>query len=493
MYELNDLKVLIKSKTPIVVVETHEEMRVLQLFTQLILEFPRPLFKWSITEGLQRIDVKDMAPQAFNKDPNEVLRNIRNGSKSGIYLFLDFHPYMEDPQHIRTIKEIALQYEDAPNTLVFVSHGLKIPLELEKLVGHFELQLPTSTKLRALIQQELKKWQASTRSTEVETDNDVLDMFARNLTGLPEQDAKRLARQAIADDGVLSKCDLPEVMAAKYRLLNQDSGLSFEYDTAKFSDVAGMKKLKKWLGHRKQAFIEEQELKGLDRPKGILLLGVQGSGKSLTAKAVAGLWGIPLLRLDFGGLFNKFIGETEKNLREALKTAEVMSPCVLWIDEIEKGINTGDDSTGTSNRILGSLLTWMAERKSRVFLAVTANNIDSLPPELVRKGRLDEIFFVDLPDQETRQEIFRIHLQKRDIATDKFDLDRLATISNGFSGAEIEQAIVSALYAAHAENAPLKQIQVLEELLETKPLSVVMAEKVASLRAWASERTVSAN
>jgi len=493
MYELNDLKVLIKSKTPIVVIETHEELRVLQLFSQLVLEFPRPLFKWSVTEGLQRIDVKDMAPQAFNKEPNEVLRNIRNGSKNGIYLFLDFHPYMQDPQHIRTIKEIALQYDATPNTLVFVSHDLKVPLELEKLVAYFELQLPTSAKLRMLIQQELRQWQSNTNSTETITDDEILDVFARNLAGLPEQDARRLTRQAIADDGALSKCDLPEVMAAKYRLLNQDSGLSFEYDTAKFSEVAGMKKLKKWLHHRKQAFIDEQELKGLDRPKGILLLGVQGSGKSLTAKAVAGLWGIPLLRLDFGGLFNKFIGETEKNLREALKTAEVMSPCVLWIDEIEKGINTGDDTTGTSNRILGTLLTWMAERKSRVFLAVTANNIDSLPPELVRKGRLDEIFFVDLPDQDTREEIFRIHLEKRDIATDKFDLDRLASISNGFSGAEIEQAIVSSLYAAHAAKAPLNQIQILEELLETKPLSVVMAEKVANLRAWASERTVSAN
>ena len=493
MYELNDLKVLIKSKTPIVVIETHEERRVLQLFTELVKESPKPLFRWSITQGLQRIDVKDMAPQAFNKDPHEVLRNIRNGSKSGIYIFLDFHPYMEDPQHIRTIKEIALQYDTAPNTLVFVSHGLKIPLELEKLVGHFELQLPTSAKLRILIQQEIKQWQTNTHSTNAITDDEIIDMFARNLAGLPEQDARRLTRQAIAEDGALSKCELPEVMAAKYRLLNQDSGLSFEYDTARFSDVAGMKKLKKWLSHRKHAFIEEQKLKGLDRPKGILLLGVQGSGKSLTAKAVAGLWGIPLLRLDFGGLFNKFIGETEKNLREALKTAEVMSPCVLWIDEIEKGISTGDDNTGTSNRILGSLLTWMAERKSRVFLAVTANNIDNLPPELIRKGRLDEIFFVDLPDQATRQEIFRIHLQKREIASDKFDLEKLASISKGFSGAEIEQAIVSALYAAHAENAPLKQIQVLEELLETKPLSVVMAEKVAKLRSWASERTVSAN
>ncbi len=293
--------------------------------------------------------------------------------------------------------------------------------------------------------------------------------------------------------GALCTSDLPEIMAAKYRLLSRDNGLSFEYDTAKFSDVAGMKKLKKWLDHRKEIFISDNPPKGLDRPKGVLLIGVQGSGKSLTAKAIAGVWGLPLLRLDMGSLFNKFIGETEKNLRAAIKTAEVMSPCVLWIDEIEKGISSGDDTTGTSDRVLGTILTWMAERKQPVFLAITANNIEALPPELIRKGRLDEIFFVDLPDNETRQEIFRIHLTKRDIPEDRFDLGRLAQISDGFSGAEIEQAVVSALYAAHAENSPLKQIQLLEELLNTKPLSVVMAEKVEQLRHWASTRTVSAN
>ncbi len=493
MYELNDLKVLIKSKTPLVVIETHEETRVLQLFTQLVIEFPRHLYKWTVTEGLQRIDVEDMRPQAFNKEPLEALRHIRSGSKSGIYLFMDFHPYMEDPLNVRTIKEVALQHDEKPNTLVFVSHNLKIPTELEKFTGYFELRLPTTKELRNIVVQEAIRWQGKNNAKHVIQDDEIVDLLARNLSGLPEQDVRRLARIAIAEDGALTTSDLPEIMAAKYRLLSKDNGLSFEYDTAKFSDVAGMKKLKNWLNQRKQVFISENPPKGLDRPKGILLIGVQGSGKSLTAKAIAGVWDLPLLRLDMGSLFNKFIGETEKNLREAIKTAEVMSPCVLWIDEIEKGISTGDDTTGTSDRVLGTILTWMAERKQAVFLAVTANNIEALPPELIRKGRLDEIFFVDLPNLETREEIFRIHLNKRDIAVDKFDLARLAQISEGFSGAEIEQAVVSALYAAHAENSPLKQIQLLEELLNTKPLSVIMAEKVARLRNWASKRTVSAN
>ncbi|MEM7400462.1 MAG: AAA family ATPase [Pseudomonadota bacterium] len=493
MYELNDLKVLIKSKTPIIVIETHEEERVTELFTQLVLEFPRQLYQWAVTEGLRRIDVNDMPAQAFNKEPLEALKHIRSGSTSGIYLFMDFHPYIEDPFNIRTIKEIALQYEEKPNTLVFISHNLKVPAELEKFVAHFELRLPNTKELQNIVIQEAIRWQGKNNSKHVIQDDEVVEHLARNLTGLPEQDVRRLARQAIAEDGALTTCDLPEIMAAKYRLLSRDNGLSFEYNTAKFSDVAGMKKLKSWLNHRKQVFIAENPPKGLDRPKGVLLIGVQGSGKSLTAKAIAGVWGLPLLRLDMGSLFNKFIGETEKNLRDAIKTAEVMSPCVLWIDEIEKGISGGDDTTGTSDRVLGTILTWMAERKQPVFLAITANNIEALPPELIRKGRLDEIFFVDLPDEETRQEIFRIHLAKRDVSPDSFDLNRLAKISKGFSGAEIEQAIVSALYAAHAENTPLKQIQVLEELLSTKPLSVVMAEKVEKLRQWASSRTVSAN
>ncbi len=493
MYGLNDLKVLIKSKTPIVVIETHDEAQVLKLFTQLVVESPSPLYKWAVTEGLQRIDLQDMRPQAFNKEPLEALRHIRSGSNSGIYLFMDFHPYIEDPFNVRTIKEIALQYDEKPNTLVFVSHNLKIPAELEKFVAHFELRLPTTKELSNIVIQEAIRWQGKNKSKHVIQDNEVVELLARNLTGLPEQDVRRLARSAIAEDGALTASDLPEIMAAKYRLLSKDNGLSFEYDTTKFSDVAGMKKLKKWLSHRKEIFISENPPKGLDRPKGVLLIGVQGSGKSLTAKAIAGVWGLPLLHLDMGSLFNKFIGETEKNLRDAIKTAETMSPCVLWIDEIEKGISSGDDTTGTSDRVLGTILTWMAERSHPVFLAITANNIEALPPELIRKGRLDEIFFVDLPDCETRQEIFRIHLNKRDVPADKFDLDRLAQISDGFSGAEIEQAVVSALYAAHAEGSPMKQIQLLEELLNTKPLSVVMAEKVEKLRQWARTRTVSAN
>jgi SpoVK/Ycf46/Vps4 family AAA+-type ATPase len=305
-------------------------------------------------------------------------------------------------------------------------------------------------------------------------------------------DARRLVRNAIYHDGAITEDDLPAVMKAKYELLGQGGILSFEYETAQFAEVGGFKKLITWINHRKVAFLQGKET-ALDMPKGIMLLGVQGSGKSLAAKAVAGAWEVPLLRMDFGALYNKFFGETEKNIRDSLKAAEVMSPCVLWMDEIEKGVATGDYDSGTSRRVLASMLTWMAENKKPVFIVATANDIESLPPELIRKGRLDEIFFVDLPDQNTRAEIFAIHLSKRGQQPPNFDLQRLAVESDGFSGAEIEQAVVAALYAAHARETTITTQHIFEEIKATQPLSVVMAEKIRSLQQWAQGRTVAAN
>jgi SpoVK/Ycf46/Vps4 family AAA+-type ATPase len=259
------------------------------------------------------------------------------------------------------------------------------------------------------------------------------------------------------------------------------------------ADVAGLANLKRWLGERKDVFLADAPTPGLDPPKGVLLLGVQGGGKSLAAKSIAGAWGVPLLRLDFATLYNKYYGETERNLRESLRTAAVMAPCVLWIDEIEKGLASEGDDGGPGKRILGTLLVWMAERKDKVFLAATANDIESLPPELLRKGRFDEIFFVDLPGAEVRAAIFAIHLRKRGQDPARFDLPALAQAATGFSGAEIEQAVVSALYAANASGAPPTTESIERVIAGTRPLSVVMAEKVARLRAWASERTVPAD
>src|SRR5690606_28522922 len=256
--------------------------------------------------------------------------------------------------------------------------------------------------------------------------------------------------------------------------------------------VAGFRAVKVWLRQR-QALFGTERPPGLDPPKGILLLGVQGCGKSLAAKAAAAALHSPLLRLDFGALYNKYHGETERNLRESLRIAETMSPCVLWIDEIEKGIASGHDESGTSRRVLGSLLTWMAERRADVLLVATANDIDELPPELVRKGRFDEIFFVDLPTPAQRADIFAIHLRKRGLQPMTFELPQLVESADGFSGAEIEQAVVSALYAAHALRQPATSAHLLAELHRTRPLSVVMSERIASLRRWAKDRTVCAD
>jgi SpoVK/Ycf46/Vps4 family AAA+-type ATPase len=269
--------------------------------------------------------------------------------------------------------------------------------------------------------------------------------------------------------------------------------LTFEVDTARFYDVAGLGNLKRWLERRREAFLGDAAALGVDVPKGIMLLGVQGCGKSLAAKAVAGTWGTPLMRLDFGALYNKFLGETERNLREALKVADAMAPSVLWMDEIEKGIATNDNDGGESRRILGTLLTWMAERKSKVFVVATSNDIEALPPELVRKGRLDEIFFVDLPSESARTEILKIHLGRRKQDPAAFDLPALVAACDGFSGAEIEQVVVGALYEARAAGVPLATSHLLDEAKRTKPLSVVMAEKIAWLRTWAQGRTVSAD
>ena len=491
MNDLHDLKLMLGAHTPIIVIESLEELRLLQFLTRASPDLPFPLFKWSVTEGLSRLDA-DYGSQKHTASPTEMLRHIKANGNPGYYVLLDFHPFMDDPSHVRLIKEIALDFDQVKKYLVFISYAFNIPEEFKHLTARFSVQIPDRTALKKLIKEEARLWKTRHgRNIRIQTDIPILDRLTSNLSGVTATDARRLIRTAIERDGAITASDLPEVMKAKYQLMAQDNVISFEYDTARFSDVAGLSNLKEWLTHRASTFTREQATK--DKPKGVMLLGVQGSGKSLAAKAVAGSFGVPLLRLDFSTLYNKYHGETERNLREALQTADVMAPAVLWIDEIEKGLSTSDSDGGVSKRVLGTLLTWMAERKSAVFIVATSNDISQLPPELVRKGRLDEIFFVDLPDKETRQEIFRIHLQNRDQAVDQFDLAMLADASESFSGAEIEQAVVSALYVTQNQESRLSTELLLGELAETRPLSVVMSEQVEQLRMWAKNRTVSAN
>lgn len=489
MPDLHDLELLLRSDTPLLLIESLEEPRLVELSARLALRINEPAFCWTLTDGLRRLDI-ELPAQRQLAAPPDLLRHIRVTPQRGVYLLLDFHPFLADPLHVRLIKEIAQGYGELRRTLMFASHALEVPPEVRHLSARFRLRLPDRNRVLALIREEAQAWQHAAPRRAFRANREAIDQLSRNLLGVTESDARRLIRTAIRNDGAITTEDVKEVARAKYELLAPDGAVSFEYDTATFADIAGLDNLKAWLERRKGGFLGTTSV---DPPKGILLLGVQGGGKSLAAKAVAGRFGVPLLRLDFGGLYDKYYGETEKNLRRVLETAEVMAPCVLWMDEIEKGIASGGDTDGVGQRVLGSLLTWMAERKSAVFLVATANDISRLPPELIRKGRLDEIFFVDLPTPEVRERIFEIHLKRRGLDPTGFDLPLLAQASEGFSGAGIEQAVVSAVYAAESEDSPVSTETLLTELSRTQPLSVVMAEPIAELREWASGRTVPAH
>ena len=496
MSELQDLSALIRANTPLIVVETQDEGRIVELFRQTLMHVWRALHRWSITEGLRRIDLDGEDAPIAPPDATTTLRTIREMDQRGIHLLLDFHPYLGYATTQRMLREMIDRRDCKDHSIVLVGAKIELPPDLEHLAVRFSLRLPDEKALLKLVQDEAALYMREHGGKRVEVDKDALAAIVRNLRGLSLVDARRLARHLIFRDGALGQGDLPELAKLKFELLNKSGNLHFEYDTARFSDVAGLARLKAWVGQRRAAFTGDVALPvGLDPPKGILLLGVQGCGKSLAAKAVAGGFNVPLVRLDFGTLYNKYHGETEKNLRDALASAEQLAPCVLWIDELEKGLaasGSGEDG-GVSRRVLGYFLTWMAERKSKVFLVATANAVHDLPPELLRKGRFDEIFFVDLPDHAARADIFRLHLEKREVDWEGFSLDTLATAADGFSGAEIEQAVVSALYSAHADGVPVDEARVVTEVGATRPLSVLMAEQVNALREWARSRTVPAD
>ncbi len=488
--DLHDLELLLRSDTPIVLIESVEEPRVLALIAGLAVRIAEPAFSWTVTQGLKRIEL-DGDPEERLTEPARFLRFLRAGAGRGLYLLLDFHPYLADPLHVRLIKEIAQGYPDLPRTLVLVSHALEAPPELRHLCARFELRLPGRNRILALIREEAQAWRHGPSRQPVKAEREAVDQLAHNLLGVTESDARRLIRNAIRNDGAITADDVAEVRRAKYELLSPEGVIAFEYDSRSFADVAGLDNLKAWIDRRRGPFLDPS--RGRDHPKGILLLGVQGGGKSLAAKAVAGRLGVPLLRLDFGALYDKYIGETEKNLRKALATADLMAPCVLWLDEVEKGLAADEGDQGVGRRVLGGLLTWMAERRTRVFLVATSNDIRRLPPELIRKGRIDELFFVDLPDAAVRAEIFAIHLRARGLDPARFELRHLAEASEGFTGAGIEQTVVSAIYGGEAQGRAPDTEALIAELGRTQPLAVVMDDQIRALRAWAQGRTVPAH
>ena len=387
MDERHDLELMLRSQTPLVVIESQDEQRMLELLQSIAIarasESYLPLFRWTITDGLQRLDIA-LEPQAINSDPTDVLKHIRAVTKPGIFVLLDFHPFLEDPVHVRLLKDICIRARETNQSIILLSHQIRLPEELERFTARFDMALPSEEERERIIRQVARDYAQDNPGARVQVDRKAHELLIRNLGGLTWTDTERLARNAVYVDGAITRSDLPGVMQAKYELLNRGGALQFEYDTARFRDVGGLEHLKTWLQQRRPAFRGDQAAAHLDTPRGILLLGVQGCGKSLAAKATAGVFGAPLLRLDFGTIYDKYHGETERKLRESLKTADVMSPCVLWIDEIEKGIAGRGGETGTTQRDLGSFLTWMAERKSQVFVVATANDIGTLPPVLVR-------------------------------------------------------------------------------------------------------------
>ena len=487
--EVEELRLLLRSAFPVIVVETAEEQRFLDIAENLANLDDKTLFTWSAVRGLS--GNRSGSGITMTRDFGDCINHITSDPRGGIYVFLDATPYLEDPKVTRMIRELAFVHTRNRITMVFVGSRVTLHPDLQRMSATFRMASIGPEEVKAIIKEEAELYMFQ-REVNIKADKGAYEMLVQHLIGLSRDDARRMIRQSIEHEGSITMEDVARVLKLKHESLGKDGTLQMVTAIESLENVGGLARLKKWLELRRDAFLRKEGTEGLDVPKGVLLLGVQGAGKSLSARAVAGAWRVPLLRLDFGALYNKFHGETERNLREALETASQMSPAILWMDEIEKGVasDSGSGDGGVSRRVLGTLLTWMSERRNRVFMIATANDIESLPPELLRKGRFDEIFFVDLPTAPIRAEIFAIHLKRRKHPVERFDLHKLAAASERFSGAEIEQAIVAAAYSAHAEGKSLETSHVLAELGTTRPLAVVRAEKVHALRVWAQERTV---
>lgn len=480
-----DLRVLLASQYPLLVVATGEEPRFLAVLRSAAGELNMPVWTWSASRGLAR---DQQEPQYQSADPNQALGFVAEITSPGAFVFADANPILQDPVVVRRIKEIA-QAQKRSQTIILTAPRPELPAELEGIAHRWRLRPPTQTELLRLVRRTVRR--LADRGFPVALDNQRLTQIAAALKGVTLREAEGLIQRQTLQDGKLGSEEIPALRAAKAELLNTDGVLELvESETGTLDEVGGLDGLKSWLRIRRIAM--ESNAPGLDPPRGILLTGIPGCGKSLVAKTLARTWGLPLVLLDPSRLFGKFVGESEGRLESSLRTIEAMAPAVLWIDEIEKGFAAGDQDGGVSRRLLGTFLRWMQDHSGEVFLVATANQIDSLPPELLRKGRFDETFFVDLPNDEARHEIFEVHLAKRGSDPSQFDLPKLVERTAGFSGAEIETAIVGAQYRALAAEQPLTNERVLTEIDATVPLSVSRSEDVARLRAWASTRAVKA-
>ncbi|HSI35890.1 MAG TPA: AAA family ATPase [Tepidisphaeraceae bacterium] len=513
---------LLAARYPCVAVTTAEEHDGVELAIHAAVEAGLPVWLWSQSKGVRDGLLRDAPPVPDTEHPAAALYHLESAEagRRSLFVALDLCPHLSrDERVLRQWRDLVARCARDGSTLLMIDCHADRPDVVRQTAAVFELSLPDEAELEQILKSTLRD-RNDERPVQVVLGRRDVETILRNLKGLTRRQAAQLIVDAVCDDNRLDVQDVNHILAGKRRLLQSSGLLEYVESPVDLAEIGGLERLKLWLDRRKGAMTKEAAAFGIDPPRGVLMLGVQGAGKSLAAKAVATAWRVPLMRMDVGALYDRYVGESERRLRDTLRQAESMAPIVLWIDEIEKAFaSAASRSTdgGLSQRMFGTLLTWMQERGTRtppfsrdpkdelqaspqgsapapgVFVIATANDIEALPPELLRKGRFDEIFFVDLPTLDARAQILTIHLKRRNRDPKQFDLATLAQASDGFSGAEIEQAIVSALHEAFATKTELTTQIILDVLAKSPPISVTMRERIDGLRAWARGRCVPAD
>lgn len=489
---VHDIKALVLSFHPVIVIETVEEDRVTELLASVATQARLQFYHWSLTQGLGRHHAPAVR-HGVTADPKDLLNHLRSLTVEGIYLLKDFAPHLEDAAAARQFRELTDRFTRTRSALVLTGATVTLPHEIEAQAVRYELRLPGPEELATVLKTVIRSLATSLRRGLAFTDQEKAQLI-RALRGLTLNQARQAVSHAIIEDGGLTSKAIQAVMQRKVQIVREGGLLEYYPLADNQFELGGFRALEAWLERAAVGFTKEARALNLSPPKGILLVGVQGCGKSLAAKVTAKQWKMPLLKLDMGRLYDKYVGETEKNFRRAIAMAESIAPSVLWLDEIEKGLSStsgGDADAGVGLRMFGAFLTWLQEKKEEVFVVATANDLSALPPELMRKGRFDEIFFVDLPDAEERETILTIHLRLRKQKPEHFSLGEVVQASEGFSGAEIEQAVIGALYRALHQKQPLDTALLLDEIRQTIPLSVSRREDIDRLRAFAQGRFIS--
>jgi len=496
-----ELDTLIRARYPIIFIVSSEEMRLQNVVVEVAQKRQKKVFEWSYSTGIVPAGTSIQSQKhrnAATKDPLLALDQVIEQVEPAVFIFKDFHPFLTKSNFavIRKLKEIAIQLKSSYKTIILISPVMEIPTELEKEVTLMNFPLPDRDDLAMLLDKIIEDVKAF-KKVKIELDEAGRERLLQAALGLTLGEAENVFAKIIVKEERLSGDHVQEVFAEKQQIIRKSGLLEYYATNITFSNVGGLSVLKEWLEKRTAAFSEEARTFGLPSPKGILMLGVQGCGKSLCAKSVSSLWQLPLLRFDMGKMFNSLVGSSEENVRRAIAVAESVAPAVLWVDEIDKAFagsqSSGSTDGGTTARVFGTFLTWLSEKTAPVFVVATANDISQLPPELMRKGRLDEIFFVDLPSAEERLDIFRIHLAKRKRDPVNYDLEALAEASKDFSGAEIEEAVISALYDAFYARREVTTADILQSIRQTVPLAKTMDEHINRLRAWAEGRARNAS